>query len=125
MVKIKWTIKKSMRDLEKHIRMTMTKIVIFLEQKAKQLVSRGNLTGEFPSRPGEPPKVRTGTLRANITYDVIKSRGEIVGLLGVKKGLADSYASRLEDKGIRDGTTRPFLRPTVLSNRVKILKMLR
>jgi hypothetical protein len=103
----------------------MLKIVLFLEAQAKVLVSKGNATGRTPSRPGEPPRVRTGTLRSNISHDISTSRGEIVAILGVRKGLADQYAPLLEEKGIRDGTTRPFLRPTVLKNRVKILNMLR
>lgn len=123
-MKLNWTPKNVYRDLNKHLMQTMTKVALYLEGEVKKLISRGNLTGSNPSRPGEPPKVRTGTLRANISYDVSMVSGTVVATLGVRKGPANAYAPLLENKGLRDGTTRPYLRPTVLKNRVKILRML-
>lgn len=125
MVKLIWFQRKVEKDLEQHIRIKMLNIVLFLEGEAKRLISKGNVTGGTPSKPGEPPRVRTGTLRANVSHDVVSGVDGVVGILGVRKGPASVYAPLLEEKGIRDGTTRPFLRPTVLNNRVKILNMLR
>lgn len=123
-IKLKWFARNYMMKLELHIQKTMKKIVLFLEGEVKKLISRGNKTGTTPSRPGEAPRVVTGTLRANIGGDVFKDSGSIVGAIGVRKGPASPYAAPLE-KGLRDGTTRPYLRPTVLKNRVKILRMLK
>lgn len=124
MVKIIWNASKFKGDLNKHINMKMKRIVVFLEGQVKQLISKGNLTGSTPSKPGEPPRVRTGTLRANISHDVSQGPRGIIGRVGVRTGPADRYAPLLEKKGIRDGSTRPFLRPTLLKNRVTIIRML-
>lgn len=124
MVQLKWHAKRFTGELNTHIMRTMSKIVLFLEAQVKVLISRGNITGSDPSKPGEPPKVRTGTLRSNISTQVEMNKGQVIGFIGVRRGLADSYANLLEEKGIRDGTKRPYLRPTVLKNRVRILNML-
>lgn len=123
-VKLKWNARRLERDLQSHLIKVMTKIVLYLEGETKQLISRGNRTGTNPSKPNEPPKVRTGTLRANVGHEVRTIRGTVTGIFGVRKGLANKYAPLLEHKGIRDGTVRPFLRPTLFKNRVRILKML-
>jgi hypothetical protein len=123
-VKLNWTPKNVYRDLNAHLIMTLKKVALFLEGETKKLISKGNITGTTPSRPGEAPRVRTGTLRASVSHSVTFDGSTITATLGVVKGPADRYAPLLENKGIRDGTTRPFLRPTVLKNRVKILKML-
>jgi hypothetical protein len=123
-VKLKWFAKNYEIKLNLHIKKTMQKIVLFLEGEVKKLISRGNRTGNNPSKPGQPPRVRTGTLRANVAGDVFMSGKNVIGAIGVRKGPASKYAPNLEEKGIRDGTTRPFLRPTILRNRVKILRML-
>lgn len=125
MAELRWYANAYIRDLNRHIEQTMRKIVIYLEGQVKKNISRGNITGANPSGPGEFPKVRTGTLRANVSHDVTSSGGKVTGVVGVRKGLANRYAPSLEIKGLRDGTTRPFLRPTILQNRVRILKMLR
>jgi hypothetical protein len=123
-IQLNWRTTRAIRDIKAHIVKSMAKIAAFLERDAKQRVSRGNTTGLHPSRPGEPPKVVSGTLRANIAWEVSNKTSSVTVFLGVSRGPADRYAPLLESEGIRDGTTRPFLRPTVLKNRVRILKML-
>jgi hypothetical protein len=124
-VNLKWYAKNFEMKLNSHIKKTMKKIVLFLEGQVKKLISRGNRSGNNPSKPGQPPRVRTGTLRANVAGDVFMKGKNVMGAIGVRKGPASKYAPNLEDKGIRDGTTRPYLRPTIFRNRVKILRMLK
>ncbi len=87
-----------------------------------------------PSRPGEPPKILTGVLRASIGFEVHRGRDPFL-LFGVRRGRAggkgkseteaDSYARALElgDPG-RHLAPRPYLRPTVKHNWQKIKQML-
>ena len=79
--------------------------VRFLEREAKALVSRGQprlvedgvATGTDPSKPGEPPKVVTGTLRSSIGSELIdEGNGRIVGRVGIRQGPAHIYAAALE-----------------------------
>ncbi|HEY8414408.1 MAG TPA: hypothetical protein VIK99_01415 [Thermaerobacter sp.] len=92
----RWRLKKFEEALRAHVRSGMQKAVLFAEGEAKRLVSRGNKTGENPSKPGEPPKTVTGALRSSIGHDVVETPQEIVGMVGVRKGPADKYARRLE-----------------------------
>lgn len=92
----RWRLPQFMGLTKEHVRRGMTKAVLFGEAEAKKLVSRGNRTGTNPSKPGEPPKVVTGTLRANIGHDVTETSREVIGMVGVRKGPADKYARRLE-----------------------------
>jgi len=85
-----------MRVAQAHVVRGMTKAAQFCEGVAKQKVSRGNVDGKNPSKPGEPPKTVTGTLRANIGHDVKVTPDEVIGMVGVRKGPADKYARRLE-----------------------------
>jgi len=57
------------------------------------------------SRPGEPPRVRTGTLRNSIHYEKIDARG-----LSWKVGSPLKYAAALELGTTRGLAPRPFLR---------------
>jgi len=93
---MRWYIDRVMGMATEHVRRGMTKAVLFAEAETKKLVSRGNRTGKNPSKPSEPPKTVTGTLRANIGHDVTVMGGEVIGMVGVRKGPADKYARRLE-----------------------------
>lgn len=116
-------------ELEKR----MVKAMKMLEGKTKQLVSRGNRSGDNPSQPGEPPKVVTGTLRSNIGYEVKRDGLTVVGVLGVKKGPADKYSMRLElgfkgtdSKGRNyDQKERPYLRAALAQNKERVNAILR
>jgi hypothetical protein len=108
----------------------MLKATIYVEGVAKQEVSRGNIHGDNPSLPGEPPKVVSGVLRSNITHEVVRNADTISGFVGVRENVA--YARRLElgfvgvdslGRNI-DQAPRPFLRPAVLRSRDKIVELI-
>lgn len=64
---------------------------------ATQKVSRGNPPPHTtPSLPGEPPKVRTGALRASLAHEVHVEGDVVIGRLGVREGPASRYARALE-----------------------------
>jgi len=70
-----------------------------------------SMVGKSPpsSAPGEPPHVRTGTLRRSITHDVDESKH----LVRIGTGL--KYGKHLE-LGTSKMRARPFIRPAVLRN---------
>ncbi len=106
-----------------------------VEREAKVLVSRTQPTmrsgagrrGLDPSLPGEPPKVVTGVLRANIAQSVERTQREVIGFIGVRKGFAP-YARRLEmgfvgrDRAGRmvSQGPRPYLRPALFGKLGKV-----
>ena len=131
-VTLKWNAAKFQAELADKIDSGMTAALLFVEGKAKVLVSRGNVKGTSPSAPGEPPKVVTGTLRSNIATEKRREGKNIVGVLGVRRGPANKYARRLElgfvgtDRAGRNinQAARPYLRPTILKNKRAILQRL-
>jgi hypothetical protein len=108
--------------------------VTYLEGEAKQLVSvPGDGHGHDPSAPGEPPHRQLGNLRADIGHEVRVEDDKVIGAIGViANEPAAAYARRLElgffgrDSLGRNYNeeARPFLRPTVLRNREKIVELL-
>lgn len=88
-----------------------------IEGDAKKSM-RGTGKPHTPSRPGQPPTVDTGKLRASITSDVKNIRGMIEAKIGVRGGSepdSKNYGLFLEF-----GTTyidkRPFLMPAFMKN---------
>lgn len=79
------------------------------------------------SRPGEFPHVDTGTLRSAIDYAVKREPGRVVLLFGVRRGTAtadaEPYAIELE-YGTSKMAPRPYLRPSVLRNKRKLINIL-
>lgn len=65
-----------------------------------------------PSKPGEPPAVDTGRLRASITHRVETESGEVSGYVGTNV----EYASDLEF-GKGNLAPRPFMFPAMERNR--------
>lgn len=121
----------------------MRRAVIVPADEAKRLVSRaqptrrtasGRRIGLDPSKPGEPPKIVTGILRANIGTEVRIDYGArtVDGFIGVKKGPADPYGRRLELGFVgRDAlgryvnqAPRPYLIPAVLFTADRIAERL-
>lgn len=131
--KLNWNANKVIKNTEFTTEANMKKAMLFAEGTAKKMVSRGNVGGDNPSLPGEPPKVVTGTLRANIGSEVRVEGKSVVGVLGVKKSPADDYARRLElgftgtDSLGRtyNQRPRPFLVPTIMDNKRRILEIMR
>ncbi len=108
--------------------------VIDLEGKAKELVSvPGDGHGGDPSAPGEPPHRQSGNLRADLGHEVLVEDDKVIGAIGVIAGSpAAAYARRLElgfvgaDSLGRNFNeeARPFLRPTILRNRDRIIDLI-
>jgi len=138
---VEWHGKKAVAKVRKVTLEGMWVVVLNLEKIAKKKVSiansprkrvGGRMVGMNPSTEGNPPKAVTGTLRNSISGVAGFYRRGIVGILGVKKGIADAYAARLEfgfkgtdSKGRRiNQGPRPYLRPTIASNRRRIMKWL-
>lgn len=131
---VKWNAELVTGKARAQVKGNMAKTLFFLEGKAKRLLSvrneprvrvgRSGMRGLNPSAPGEPPKLVTGTLRANVGTAVVETETEIIGFLGILRGPADSYGRRLElgmtgtDSAGRhiNQQARPFLRPTVVEN---------
>ena len=132
MGKLEWNAEQVEKNTQKKLQTNMKRAMLFAEGQAKKKVSRGNLDGDNPSLPGEPPKVVTGVLRANIGHSTRTQGMDVIGALGVKNGPANRYAMRLElgftgtDSMGRtyNQLPRPFLQPTIDDNRAKILEIL-
>ena len=122
--KVKWYGDKVHKSLNKKIKSNMQQVAIFMESVVKRSISLGNRTGLTPSKPGEPPRVRTGTLRSSIGHEIYVGNNSISAGIGVRRGPATVYADNLEFKGLKDGTTRPFLAPALKKHRFTIIKML-
>lgn len=131
MADVDWVTRPVLEVVDKVLLSGMRRAMLHAEGIAKRKVSRLN-PGGVPSRPGEPPRLVTGTLRSNIA-GVAEERGrDIVGALGVRKGPADKYARRLElgfkgtDAAGRNVSqaARPYLRPTITENRKKLLRLM-
>ena len=106
----------------------MRRATIFLRDEVKKSINRGNPTGRDPSLPGEPPKKVTSRLFQSIAQAVIVLPTEVIGAYGTNV----EYALRLElgfvgtdSLGRRyDQAPRPYIRPALQNNRVRIAKML-
>lgn len=127
---IKWYGVKVLESLKKEMNRRLQKIALHIVSYIKKSISIGNRgvgkrRNRNPSRPGEPPHVVTGTLRANVSYEIAPNYGDPIAYVGIRRGAADAYAKALEESGIRDGTTRPFLRPAIMHNRAVIISMMR
>lgn len=93
---------------------------IVVERKAIELVSE-----PFPpaSKPGEPPRDRSGKLGESITHRM--DRGGLLAQIGVFFGSpAYRYASLLEF-GSRGLEARPFLRPALVQSKPEIRRIMR
>lgn len=128
-----WNAQTILNETQQEVERRMFRALAMLEGKTKDLVSRGNRGGGNPSKPGEPPKVVTGTLRSNIGFEIQKSPNEVIGLLGVRMGPADKYAMRLElgftgtdslGRGY-DQKERPYLRAALEQNKNQIQQILK
>lgn len=115
------------------------KMLLVLVTKVKKRISRTQPTvkigdkwwGLDPSKPGEPPKIVTGTLRANIGWRIETSTTDIKGYFGVKVGPADDYGMKLE-KGFHGTDSRgrnynllprPYLLSTLLMHKDELQKV--
>jgi hypothetical protein len=112
----------------------METAVIYLEGEAKQLVSvPGDGHGGDPSAPGEPPHRQSGNLRADIGHEVRVEDDKVIGAIGVIAGSPAAAYARRDELGFvgldslgrnYHEEARPYLRPTILRNREKIVEIL-
>lgn len=106
----------------------MTVATIFVRDKAKIAINRGNPTGKLPSKEGEPPKKVSGLLQSKVVQTVTVEGNRVIGRVGTNV----IYGRRLElgyfgiDKAGRHVSQgpRPWLRPSVENNRGAVAKIL-
>lgn len=102
---------------------------IRVQREAQRLVGLRSgpiksLPGAVPSAPGEPPHLRTGTLRRSIDHETLRlGNREFVGRVG-PTGAAAKYGTYLE-LGTRKMAPRPYLRPALDSQRKQIVAEIR
>lgn len=96
----------------------LKKGAILVEGDVKKSM-RGTGTPHTPSRPGEPPAVMTGKLRASIMHEVKKGiGGDIEARIGIKGGTqpdTKNYGLFLEF-GTSRMPKRPYLKPALAKN---------
>lgn len=90
---------------------------IHLKGRMKTSLRIGNKFGNRPSRPGEPPRRRTGRLSGSIAHEV--NKGELVARVGTNV----LYAKFLE-LGTRRMSARPFIRPALQRERFALGRIL-
>jgi hypothetical protein len=131
-----WNAGKVMEAYRRQVGAGVDKATAFLATTAKYKVGQVGARhmadrSAVPSSVGEPPHKVTGNLQRNIASDRAQDLGDrIVGHFGVRGNVA--YARRLErgfvgvdsrGRNIHQGP-RPFLRPALLENRDKILRII-
>lgn len=127
--KFNLNIKRYKDDLQKELAKKMELCCAMVSGYIKQTLSISNFGGTQPSKPGDPPHAGTGMLRNSITFLVDKRPDEVVGTVGVARGLgANKYALRLElgfvgiDSLGRNVNQlpRPFLKPSLVKKKREI-----
>jgi len=96
----------------------ITRGTIRVQAEAVRLV--GQFSGPplgSPSAPGEPPHVRTGTLRRSIGFETFRIGRMFVGRVGTNL----KYGRWLEE-GTSRMAPRPYLRPALDSQRNRIVE---
>jgi len=83
------------------------RLCLICEREAKTSMKGGGKP-HTPSRPGKPPHVDTGRLRASITYEIDRSLFSIIGRVGTNV----EYGRYLE-LGTSRMSPRPWLRPAL------------
>lgn len=133
--KVIWHGKEVGKEAAKKLNVNAERVGMFLDGVVVRSVSRsqdvvrlpsGELRGLDPSKPGEPPKMVHGALRASVSHRV-ERHGDNVSVF---VGAYTPYARDLEF-GV-DVTTpgafmmypRPYLRPALAENRVRAIRMM-
>lgn len=95
----------------------------FLERYIKKSISKPKSGTKYPgmqvasSKAGEPPASQTGTLMRSITTE--QDKQNIAGIVGTNV----KYGKWLE-LGTKNIKPRPFLRPSIEENKIKIRDMI-
>lgn len=121
--RVQWSGDKFLRDFERRMERNVLAATVFLEAEVKDAIKiqgpkkTKGVSGKFQraSRPGEPPRLRTGNLRNSIA-------NEVTGLTG-RVGTNLKYGKSLE-LGTRHMAPRPYLRATLRKFSRKIASIL-
>ena len=123
-MKVKWDDKNFMMQVERERKNALKKAALVVVRSVKESFGGTDIIGATKaereadrSKPGEPPHVQTGFLKKNIAFELIGSDTAIVGANEAVK-----YAYWLE-YGTSKMEARPYLRPAVIRERKKILKI--
>lgn len=131
-VKFDINIDKFEKKAKLHLMRNMKRVMIFMVNYVKTNFGPSNQRGLSPSGPGQPPNIGSGTLRNAITFTVKREGRDVVGIFGVMKGPASSYAAALEHGFVgtdsagrnRNLAPRPFLTPAYRKNKARIVRIL-
>lgn len=123
-VRFSWNHSKVLAEVDKRIERGLERAAMFVEGVVIKSISEG----QPPSVPGEPPHVLRGRLRQSVTHKVFKQAGKWIAVIGA----GVKYARRLElgfvgtdSKGRNvSQAPRPYLRPAIVNNRDKILRLI-
>ena len=106
---VRWDSSKLTSEVEQKVQRGIEKAALFLVREVKRSLKvpgprKGN-RGAKPSKPGEPPHLRTGALSRSIDY--------VTGRLSAKVGSGLDYGLYLEVGTKRGLRKRPYLRPAI------------
>lgn len=129
--KMKWDDKKIIQVTGKITRKNMRKTVLFVASDVQRSMKTGGLRDNVHSKPGQVPFVQLGFLKDHIGSYVLREKGRIIGVIGVKQGIPTSgsgsskggYAKELE-LGTSRMKPRPYLVPGIKRNQKRIGRML-
>ena len=118
------------RKTLEEVKKNMLVATVFVRDRVKEKLNRGQPTrttpggsiiGLDPSLPGEPPKKITSQLQNSIRQRVVSTVNSVTGLIGT-----DLKKAAALELGNKEGTLkpRPYLRPTLMEQRRKILRIL-
>ena len=125
---LKWYGKEFLASAENEIERAVAAGTIKVQREAKRLVSQHagptkTLRGAQPSKPGEPPHKRTGTLGRNIGQETLRRGNDFIGRVG-HVGTSAKVGFWLE-LGTRKMAARPHLRPALDAVRKDIVAAIR
>lgn len=128
---MKWHGRKILSKFQSNARRNVRDAAILVEGTAKGLMRKGGRTesgvieegkkpgkvGSFTSRPGEPPRVQTGTLRRSITH-------EVHPILPIAWVGTNVVYSKFLELGTGRIAPRPFMRPALHGSQAGIKRIM-
>ena len=128
---MKWHGRKVMSKFQSNARRNVRDAAILVEGVAKGLMRLGGRTksgeitegerpgkvGSFASKPGEPPRVQTGTLRRSITH-------EVHPVLAIARVGTNVIYGKFLELGTGRIAPRPFMRPALHGSQAGIKKIM-
>lgn len=151
-VTVTWNGKEVLAKAAKRLDMNGERAGMFISGAVVRSLSKGQpakrvgnrLVGLNPSKPGQPPRLLHGTLRASVDHRVKRERGHIDVIIGAytpyaralelgdPKATSRAHGSASKNvtslaSGFRTsgaGKPRPYLRPALAKNKKKATQML-